>query len=173
MNTNEYGQVMFTANEILDMIYSEHNIGRCNLPILETQKYNKFANFFNIPTKNDAEHIQESADIFHERKASTWNMPAQYKNMDIEKFLSELLVSKNFTSSVYTNRLIDELEQFKKRDMVNVLKFLCYLMQTCKTHDIVTGVGRGSSVSSLVLHLLDVHQIDPVKYNLDYKEFLR
>jgi len=39
--------------------------------------------------------------------------------------------------------------------------------------DIVTGVGRGSSVSSLVLYLIGVHHIDPVKYNLSYKEFLR
>jgi DNA polymerase III alpha subunit len=173
MNTNEYGQVMFTANEILDMIYSEQNIDECDFPTSETQKYNQFANFFNVSTKNVAHHIDESADIFHKRKSSTWTMPLQYQNMDIEKFLSELLVSKHLTSSEYTNRLVDELEQFKKRNMLNVLKFLCYLMQTCKTHDIVTGVGRGSSVSSLVLHLLDVHQIDPVKYNLDYKEFLR
>ena len=173
MNTNEYGQVMFTANELLDMIYSEQNIDGCDLPHVETKKYNQFANFFDISTKNVLKPIHESADIFHKSKANTWHMPEQYQKMDIEKFLSELLVSKNLTSSAYTNRLIDELEQFKKRKMTNVLKFLCYLMQTCKTHNIVTGVGRGSSVSSLVLHLLDVHQIDPVKYSLDYKEFLR
>jgi DNA polymerase III alpha subunit len=173
MNTNEYGQVMFTVNEILDMMYSGQNIDHCDFANLETQKYNQFANHFDVPAKNVVKPIQESADTFHESKANTWHMPEQYKKMDIEKFLSELLVSKNLTSSAYTNRLIEELEQFKKRKMVNVLKFLCYLMQTCKTHNIVTGVGRGSSVSSLVLHLLDVHQIDPVKYSLDYKEFLR
>jgi len=57
--------------------------------------------------------------------------------------------------------------------MIDTLKFLKYLMDTCDQHDIITGIGRGSSVSSLVLHLLDVHHIDPIKYNLDYKEFLR
>jgi DNA polymerase III alpha subunit len=37
----------------------------------------------------------------------------------------------------------------------------------------VWGVGRGSSVASYVLFLIGVHRIDSMKYNLDYKEFLR
>jgi DNA polymerase III alpha subunit len=37
----------------------------------------------------------------------------------------------------------------------------------------VWGVGRGSSVSSYVLYLLNVHRIDSIKYNLDYQDFLR
>jgi len=35
------------------------------------------------------------------------------------------------------------------------------------------GVGRGSSVSSYILYLIGVHKIDSIKYDLDYKEFLR
>ena len=57
--------------------------------------------------------------------------------------------------------------------MTNVLKFMIYLMQVIKEKDIVTGAGRGSSVSSLVLFLIGVHYIDPIKYSLSYKEFLR
>ena len=35
------------------------------------------------------------------------------------------------------------------------------------------GVGRGSSVASYILYLIGVHRIDSIKYNLDWKEFLR
>ena len=38
MNTNEYGQVMFTVNEILDMMYSGQNIDHCDFANLEIQK---------------------------------------------------------------------------------------------------------------------------------------
>ncbi len=173
MNTNEYGQVTFSKDEILDMIYSGQSTKNCVMDEHETQKYNQFANFFSIEPMDVSKTIDDNPEMFHKNKSQTWNMPANYKNMDIEKRLTQLLVSKNLLSSDYTSRLIDELNEFQTRGMIDVLKFLCYLIDTCKTHDIVTGVGRGSSVSSLVLHLLDVHQIDPVKYNLDYKEFLR
>ena len=52
-------------------------------------------------------------------------------------------------------------------------KYKGYNVNEVGIHTYPRTFGRGSSVSSLVLHLLDVHQIDPVKYNLDYKEFLR
>jgi len=37
----------------------------------------------------------------------------------------------------------------------------------------IWGVGRGSSVASYVLYLLDVHRIDSMFYDLDPSEFLR
>ena len=42
-------------------------------------------------------------------------------------------------------------------------------------HDknVLWGVGRGSSVASYALFLIGVHKIDSVKYDLDWREFLR
>jgi DNA polymerase III alpha subunit len=42
-----------------------------------------------------------------------------------------------------------------------------------REHNIVWGVGRGSSVASYCLYLIGVHKIDSIKYNLDIKEFLK
>jgi DNA polymerase III alpha subunit len=100
-------------------------------------------------------------------------MPDNIKNMNIFQYLSDQLVAKGYTGNDYKQRLLDELNEYKSRNMLNVIKFLKHLMDTCMANNVVSGIGRGSSVSSLVLHLLDVHYIDPVKYNLDYKEFLR
>ena len=63
--------------------------------------------------------------------------------------------------------------EFKKRDMLPMLQFLVYMVDQLKHNNILWGVGRGSSVSSYILYLIGVHKIDSVKYNLDYKEFLR
>jgi DNA polymerase III alpha subunit len=57
--------------------------------------------------------------------------------------------------------------------MLDLLRVLKYTVDTLKTNSIVWGVGRGSSVASYVLFLLGVHKIDSVKYNLDWREFLR
>jgi len=50
---------------------------------------------------------------------------------------------------------------------------MIYMVQVMKDNHIVWGVGRGSSVSSFLLFLVGLHQINPIKYNLDIKEFIR
>ena len=62
---------------------------------------------------------------------------------------------------------------FKERDMVDVLIFLKYLVDTMRENNIIWGVGRGSSVASFCLYLIGVHKVNPLKFNLDIKEFLK
>ena len=68
---------------------------------------------------------------------------------------------------------IADSSEFTKRGMLPVLQFLKYLVDTCENHNVVLGVGRGSSVASYCLYLLGVHRIDSIKYELDIKEFLK
>jgi DNA polymerase III alpha subunit len=56
---------------------------------------------------------------------------------------------------------------------MQLLQWLKYFVDTCLAENIIWGVGRGSSVSSFVLYLLNVHRIHSIKYNLDWREFLR
>ena len=57
--------------------------------------------------------------------------------------------------------------------MLDLLFCLKYIVDTLRENNVVWGVGRGSSVASYVLYLLGVHKIDSIKYNLDWREFLR
>ena len=57
--------------------------------------------------------------------------------------------------------------------MIDVLRYLKYLVDTMRKHKIVWGVGRGSSVASYCLFLIGVHRVDSVLYQLDIKEFLK
>jgi hypothetical protein len=66
-----------------------------------------------------------------------------------------------------------ELEEFQQRELVDLLRFLVYFIDTIRTNNVIYGVGRGSSIASYVLYLLNVHRIDSFKYNLDIKEFLK
>jgi DNA polymerase III alpha subunit len=66
-----------------------------------------------------------------------------------------------------------EMELYKKFNLHVVLKYLVYLVDQMRQHNIVWGVGRGSSVSSYVLFLIGIHKVDSIKYNLDINEFLR
>ena len=174
MITNEYGQVSFDNQELLSMLYAGQNIDNCR-PIDEHEQslHQQHANLFEIAQLNLAPMPSVSAVDYHGAQSSNWKMPDEYKTLDIKKLLMQKLVTKGLDTPQYKQRVSEELEEYSNRNMTNALRFLHYLINTCTEHDIVTGIGRGSSVSSLVLHLLDVHHIDPLKYNLNYKEFLR
>ena len=113
----------------------------------------------------------EESDIsvleFDRRKQATWFMPDEYRNMDIEGFLVNACPKENY------QRLIEELQAFRSRNMMDILRVLKYVVDTLRSKNVLWGVGRGSSVASYALFLIGVHKIDSIKYNLDWQEFLR
>jgi DNA polymerase III alpha subunit len=173
MKTNEFGQVTFDNHEIISMLYSGQNIDNCVIDEDEQLKHNKNAKLFDVNQLALHNIIEQSAIDYHHALSNSWKMPKEHNDINIEQVLVDKLQQKGLDSTIYVQRLADELAEFKNKNMINLLKFLYFFMEQCKSKDIVTGIGRGSSVSSLVLHLLDVHHIDPIKYKLDYKEFLR
>lgn len=97
-----------------------------------------------------------------------WNIPREYRELDIIDYCLSLCISD--TEQL---RVAEELAEFDQRGMMPLLQVLKYLVDTFRTNNIVWGVGRGSSVSSYVLFLIGIHKIDSLKYNLDWREFLR
>jgi DNA polymerase III alpha subunit len=96
-----------------------------------------------------------------------WMIPLAYQNLDIEAFLINQCPKENY------DRLIKEIALFKQNNMIDVLKCMKYIVDTLRANNILWGVGRGSSVASYALHLIGVHKIDSVKYNLPIEEFFK
>lgn len=99
----------------------------------------------------------------------TWNMPDSYSQLDIRS----MLISKHELTHDQLARVDLELEEFKKLDLLDLLKFLTYLVDILRSNNIIYGVGRGSSIASYVLYLIGVHRINSYEFNLDIKEFLK
>ena len=95
-------------------------------------------------------------------------MPDKYKQLDVFEWLIERCQTEE-----EKERVREEYKLFEKKQFIKVLQFLIYFIDTLRANNIVWGVGRGSSVSSFCLFLIGVHKINPMIYNLDYKEFLR
>lgn len=96
-----------------------------------------------------------------------WFMPYEYANMDIEKYIKEICPKENIS------RVEHELSLYKERNLFSLLKQMKYIVDTLRKHNIVWGVGRGSSVASYVLFLMGVHRVDSVKYNIPITEFFK
>ena len=126
-----------------------------------------------------------------ERNADTIDKLKEYiePNISVEEFdqlnQTEWVIPKNYCSDLIDylynscntqeqrDRVTLELELFVQHGMIDVLHALKYLVDFMREHNIVWGVGRGSSVASYCLYLIGIHKIDSLKYNLDIHEFLK
>lgn len=147
---------------------------RGQLAVTEVTKdidlYNQFADQ-PITEKNDFRQLD-----------FTWNIPEEYLNLDIDGYVIKRFreeVAKNpeyFNSDVeeqYQQRCYNELQAYRDLDLYPILRAVIYIINTLRSNEIVWGVGRGSSVSSYVLYLVGVHDVDSVYFDLDYTDFLR
>ena len=97
-----------------------------------------------------------------------WFIPDSYKDMVVESWLLDQCKTQE-----QRDRVNLELELYKKHGMIPVLNTMKYVVDTLRKNNIVWGVGRGSSVASYVLHLIGVHKIDSIKYNIPIEEFFK
>jgi DNA polymerase III alpha subunit len=173
VETDLYGRVSISPEEAFECIYSKKNLNFDNVYIDDDFIIKQF----NLASKTNADPINllqslpkntTSIEQFDTNLQDNWFMPEEYKNFEIVGFLLE-----QTSNEEQYQRVVQELELFYQYGMIDLLKYLKYLVDTMKSNNIVWGVGRGSSVSSYVLFLIGVHRIDSIKYNLDIHEFLK
>ena len=153
----------------MELLYTGSNIDNVNvMPSKEIELYNKYTEIINNSAFSLKEPVNvESIKDFDKINQQVWFMPEEYKELDIR----ELLLAKTNSDSE-RKRVVTELNVYEVRGLLDLLRFLVYLIDTMKENDIVWGVGRGSSVASYVLYLIGVHRVDSLKYNLEFDEFL-
>jgi hypothetical protein len=109
-----------------------------------------------------------SIEEFDRERQCQWFMPPEYQETDIAAHVIGLCDTPE-----QLQRVGQELLMYQERGLFDLLRYLRYLVDTMTTHNVIWGVGRGSSVASYVLYLLGVHRIDSLYYDLDPREFLR
>ncbi len=73
---------------------------------------------------------------------------------------------------LYVDRVKHEYKTIKKGDVIDYFLILWDIVSWCRSQDILIGVGRGSAAGSLVAYLLDLVEINPIKFNLLFERFL-
>jgi DNA polymerase-3 subunit alpha len=75
-------------------------------------------------------------------------------------------------SEEYHKRFQYEMEIIKKKDFARYFLIVCEIIEWCKKQGIMVGPGRGSVGGSLVAYLLDITQVDPLRYGLLFERFI-
>lgn len=170
MKRDQFGQVSFDIVEVAEMLYANPNMDFANLQVQNPERYNSSVlKYFNeLPSLKEYQPMAVDVEEFDRLNQNQWYMPTEYQNLDIAEW-----VLSQCQDQEQLQRAGKELLMFQERNLVDLLKFLKYFVDTMRTNGVVWGLGRGSSVSSFVLYLIGVHKINSLYYDLDVEEFLR
>lgn len=169
MRLDKYSNPIFNEQDLFDALYQGYQFNVCNTMLVErTNNVKQLETQLGFKFLDPYETHFEIAD-YDAACQSNWNMPDAYKTLDIEAWLFE----QSPPWDPEHTRVTEELTAYKERNMLNLLRWLKYFVDTCSKEGVVWGIGRGSSVASYILFLIGVHNIDSIKYNLDWREFLR
>lgn len=167
---NDYGDCVYAEEDILNLIYQNPELDISKLYVSDVAKYKAALSELGIDLPDIRPEPKNHIDIkeFDRANTDTWHMPVQYETINMLQWLLDKCQTDEEKQRVQL-----EFDLFEKKGFVKVLQFLVYFIDTLRANNVVWGVGRGSSVSSFCLFLIGVHKINPLIYNLDYKEFLR
>jgi DNA polymerase III alpha subunit len=173
MIVNKYGDCILNEREVVESmlvgsitdlstinISDQHAVDRFNRSVEHNGDEVALLTVYREPTC--------TVDEYDQIKKQQWLIPQEYEKFDIGQWLLD-----QCQNDTQRNRVIRELSLFEQKQMMPVLCSLRYLIEVMKEHEIVWGVGRGSSVASYCLFLMGVHKIDSIKYSLDINEFFK
>lgn len=173
MKTDTLGIPIYSYRDVLELLYTGNFDALAAIVIDPDDKsfeeFNRSAEMFDTDKLIPYEPLNIDKEAFDSTLQDTWYMPDEYQQLDIEQWVRNQVL----TNSIATSRVDEELDAFKERNMLNLLRWMKYFVDTCRKNNVVWGVGRGSSVASYVLYLIGVHKINSLEYDLDWREFLR
>jgi len=127
------------------------------------------------------ETLQKILSLFEPytlKRAIQYPLPPDWKSR-VDQMDEEAMVRSCFSDrsllkkdSRYQDRLEKEMDIFSKRGFFRYLLLVRDIVTVAKQNDCWVGPGRGSAVSSLVVHLLGITYPDPIKEGLLFERFL-
>lgn len=179
---DRYCRRVLHERDVCDMLYRNPEIDLTTVEISDPSQHNQAVgkNFSDLSLIAQLEEISVDPETWHHNNQKNWLMPDEYKQLNlIEYFKAKLLEELQETSeeklykSPEWQRFAEEYAVFNERNVLDLLKYIIYLVDTMNKHDVVWGVGRGSSVASYVLYLTGIHSVNSIQHNLDFYEFMR
>ncbi len=168
MNIDRFGQIIYNENDLCE-IFLKNQSQTLKKVLVDCDITNpNILDLENFPELVEYQQSNLSTEEFDALQQSKWHMPNSYKEMDIARFILE-----QCATDAELQRAGEELLLFQERDMFDLLKYMKYMVDTMREHNIVWGVGRGSSVASFVLYLIGIHKINSLYYDLSIDEFIK
>lgn len=170
MNYDQFGRLSVTEDDICDLLYADPSLNLDSFLVQDPETYNSSLQLTHseLSPLNKYQTLDIDVDQFDQTCQTTWFMPESYQRLDIAQWVLD-----QCRTEAELQRVGQELLLFQEKNLFPLLCYLKYLVDTMREHNIVWGVGRGSSVASYVLYLIGVHKINSLYYDLPIEEFLK
>jgi len=168
MNTDSYSRQILTENDLCEIYLKDPEAVVKSATVNKSITFSDYLEIENIPEISVVQPLTMSVEDYDMMNQNNWYIPETYKTFDIAKWLLE-----QCKEDYELQRVGEELLLFQERDLFPLLCYCKYLVDTMRKHNVVWGVGRGSSVASYVLYLIGVHRINSLHYDLSIDEFLK
>jgi DNA polymerase III alpha subunit len=157
---------VMTVNEGINVLLAGGDLSGTVIDQEEAKRYGEHS----VRVVDNAFLFLDDVDALsnHDVLSNIWYISDEYADMDIETY-----ILNKCSTDEELDRVKLELTLFKERELLPLLRQLHYVVNYLRDNNIIWGIGRGSSVSSYVLYLLEVHRVDSIKYDLDITEFLK
>lgn len=110
-----------------------------------------------VMTEDESKKYKDNEDLF-------WGL--------IQEGLDKKIVGKVDDEEIYYKRIEEEIKVLKQGDIVDYFLILADIINWCHRNDVLVGTGRGSSAGSLIAYLINIVELDPIKYDLLFERFL-
>jgi DNA polymerase III alpha subunit len=168
---NKYGQAILSSDNLRNLVLQGKSISHLNvIQDSETELFQQYQSELlseTITFLNAPEELL-SFDEFHEKCAKEWVFPAIYQQIDVKTWLLDKCKTQH-----EADRVDEEYKLFEERNLIMLLRLFIFLVNYMRENKLIWGIGRGSAVSSFCLYLIGIHRVDPLKYNLNIKDFLK
>lgn len=141
----------------------------------------KEENYLNLEINKDLEnykYIYDNVNLVLEKRNDLlpiYEIEEGYTDYTYLKEMCRRGLKKRFgerVNSIYIERIKYELEIIKQMGFCNYFLVVMDYVRFAKEKGILVGPGRGSAAGSLVAYVLEITDVDPIKYNLLFERFL-
>ncbi|MCD3275582.1 DNA polymerase III subunit alpha [Clostridium botulinum] len=148
------------------------------------EKYNQQRGKDNlIPFENYIQAIINTNELNNQIESVSFDTSFKYPNLypDEEKYFKTKILTMynekvkngviNGKNKKYKESIKEECKVFKKLGMFSFMLFMSELVIWCHENDIPTGFCRGSVGGSTIAYILDIIDVDPIKWGTIFSRF--
>ena len=125
-----------------------------------------------VEMENTVKVVKSSTFNFNQKRGELLHYPVSDSKDELSMICNEKLCKLGINDEKHVERLNHELDVIFSMGYADYFLIVMDYVNYAKTHDILVGPGRGSSAGSLVAYLLNITEVDPLDYDLQFERFL-
>ncbi len=116
--------------------------------------------------------LNSSTFEFNKKRGQLYHYPVNDSSDALKRKVHQGLKDKGILDQKHIERCKKELDVIIEMGFQDYFLIVSDYVNYAKTHDILVGPGRGSAAGSLVSYCLNITEVDPLDYDLQFERFL-